>query len=219
MTRTALAAAPSLPGAAVTGAPGADPRSYGGEVTGTARLANIVGGGALLLFATAGTLSVGAPSHEMSYVSYARPGTGPVLDLSTVLRVPTPTATIGEDTATAATVSEAELVRWLHEASGLTWDQLGRVFGVSRRAVHLWANGGRLNAGNAARLAEFVQIVRELPARNAIDRRAHLLAAGRDGRSIVDRMRDRGRDGDISASPWSPAQLLGSDDDRRSGTS
>src|SRR6266542_2454198 len=42
--------------------------------------------------------------------------------------------------------SVALSVRHLYEASGLTWEQLARLFGVSRRAVHNWANGGRMTA-------------------------------------------------------------------------
>lgn len=48
----------------------------------------------------------------------------------------------------------ADQIRDLHSRSGLTWTQLGSLFGVSRRAVHHWANGGRMNAANAELLAE-----------------------------------------------------------------
>ena len=41
----------------------------------------------------------------------------------------------------------------LRRLTGLTWDALARVFGVSRRAVHLWANGGRMKDANARQLA------------------------------------------------------------------
>ena len=53
----------------------------------------------------------------------------------------------------------AELVRdtpyelgELRRLTGMTWDALARVFGVSRRAVHLWANGGRMKDANARQL-------------------------------------------------------------------
>lgn len=111
--------------------------------------------------------------------------------------------------ATVRTVTEADQVRWLHTASGLTWEQLGHVFGVSRRAVHLWANGGRMNAANAAKLAEFVAVVRELPARSPADARVRLHAAGPDGSSLLDTLRRRDDDEDINGSSFSPAQLLG----------
>ena len=45
----------------------------------------------------------------------------------------------------SAVLADADELRWLKAHSGLTWEQLGKAFGVSRRAVHLWANGGRMN--------------------------------------------------------------------------
>jgi DNA-binding XRE family transcriptional regulator len=70
----------------------------------------------------------------------------------------------------------AENVRWLHENSGLTWDQLGRLFGVSRRTVHLWANGARVNAHNTEGLALAVRMVKGIAAQTPEDRRAAILA-------------------------------------------
>jgi hypothetical protein len=106
-------------------------------------------------------------------------------------------------------------VQWLHRESGLTWDQLGRIFGVSRRAVHLWATGGRMNASHAETLAELLAIVRTLPASNRADRRAALLAQDATGRSVLDRLRNRhASGGDVAGTPWSPEQLLGARHDR-----
>jgi len=53
----------------------------------------------------------------------------------------------------------AARVRRLKEDSGLTWDQLRRLFGVSRRTVHMWAGGGRINARNEERLAHLENVV------------------------------------------------------------
>lgn len=107
-------------------------------------------------------------------------------------------------------------VRWLHQQSGLTWDQLGRVFGVSRRAVHMWANGGRLNAGNAEVLAQLASVVRALPTRDPALRRAALLAAGPDGRSVLDALRARhaGEQLPINGPGFAPEQLLGARHER-----
>ena len=44
--------------------------------------------------------------------------------------------------STAAAVSE------LRRFSGLTWEQLAQVLGVSRRSLHFWASGQSLNASN-----------------------------------------------------------------------
>jgi len=105
----------------------------------------------------------------------------------------------------------AEEIRWLHVVSGLTWEQLGRVFGVSRRAVHLWANGRRMNSTNAELLGQLVAVVSELPGGTADARRAALLAAGTDGSSLVDRLRARNRSDarDVTGTPFRPEELLG----------
>lgn len=85
----------------------------------------------------------------------------------------------------------AEAVKSLREESGLTWDQLGRLFGVSRRAMHLWANGGRMNAAHAEALSAILRVVRELAGSGNIDPREALLRPGADGRSMYDELRSR----------------------------
>lgn len=116
----------------------------------------------------------------------------------------------------AEPTTQADRVRWLHERSGLTWDQLGKVFGVSRRAVHLWANGGRMNSANATTLAELATAVRALPVGGPDEVRAALLASGPNELSIVDRFRLRAADSDINGSPYAPADLF--DAQHRSGS-
>lgn len=52
----------------------------------------------------------------------------------------------------------------LRRLTGLTWDQLARLFGVARRSLHFWASGKPLNAANEE------QLFRTLAAVRAIDR-------------------------------------------------
>lgn len=106
--------------------------------------------------------------------------------------------------------SSADQVRDLHIASGLTWDQIARVFGVSRRAVHLWANGGRLNAPNQQLLTDFLAQVEQLPGETSDDRRAQLLAVREGGQSIYERFRGQHltRGGAIQAAAYSPDELI-----------
>jgi len=61
---------------------------------------------------------------------------------------------VNESEATCRAISE------LRRISGLTWEQLGHLFGVSRRSVHFWASGKRLNAGNEERLMRVLDVVR-----------------------------------------------------------
>lgn len=83
----------------------------------------------------------------------------------------------------------AERVRRLKIESGLTWDQLRRLFGVSERSLHHWAGGARMNARNSERLAYLEQVVRALGAKDADHCREALMSSptGR-GRSILQRL-------------------------------
>lgn len=49
-------------------------------------------------------------------------------------------------------LAPSQRVSKLKEESGLTWGQLAELFGVSRRAVHFWVEGGNMAAQNVARL-------------------------------------------------------------------
>ena len=83
----------------------------------------------------------------------------------------------------------ADRVRRLKRESGLTWDQLRRLFGVSVRSLHLWAGGARMNARNAERLTYLEQVIHALGARDADHCREALVSspAGR-GRSILQKL-------------------------------
>ena len=79
--------------------------------------------------------------------------------------------------------STSQQIRMLRDFSGLTWGQLARLFAVDRRSLHMWANGGRLNARNAELLAEALRIVRSVAIRAGGPEatRAALLAQGVEG--------------------------------------
>jgi len=107
-------------------------------------------------------------------------------------------------------VAASELVQRVHLDSGLTWEQLARLFGVSRRSLHLWASGGRLNAANEEFLVELSSVVSIIPGDTPNERRAALLKPQADGRSIFDQMRSRhgARATDINREPLTPEQVL-----------
>lgn len=82
----------------------------------------------------------------------------------------------------------ASRVRQLKEDSALTWDQLRRLFGVSRRAVHMWAGGAQMNSRNEERLAYLEQIVSALGSA-PLQRRDTLLSSPKGGgRSIFQQL-------------------------------
>lgn len=98
--------------------------------------------------------------------------------------------------------STASLLVKAHKASGLTWEQIARYFGVSRRAVHLWVSGGRMSAANEELL---VHLVRAIDSVNhlAISARRQALLNSSSGLNLVDseRARRSSRETDINRSP------------------
>lgn|GEM_PF-2963164 len=108
--------------------------------------------------------------------------------------------------------SDHEEVVWVKEHSGLTWDQLGKVFGVSRRAVHMWATGGRLNEANAQRLREFASIIERLesetPGATPEEIRARLNQIEADGYSVIGRLRQERSGGPSWGAPFGPERLV-----------
>lgn len=55
--------------------------------------------------------------------------------------------------------TSGQAIASLRRLSGLTWDQLGELFGVSRRSVHFWASGKPLNPANEARLMRVLAVI------------------------------------------------------------
>lgn len=73
------------------------------------------------------------------------------------------------------TEATRQAISELRQISGLTWDQVGQLFGVSRRSVHHWASGKPLNSGNEARLMRVLDVVRHADRGSARETRAALL--------------------------------------------
>jgi hypothetical protein len=123
---------------------------------------------------------------------------------------------LAEELPERAPATDAELVRWIKDQSGLTWDQVARSFDVSRRAVHLWASGGRVSAGNAEALQTFAALVRGSVGATTEETRAVLLAVGSDGLSPIDRFRRAQHDasGAVTGAAFDPIALLGEDSGR-----
>ena len=106
--------------------------------------------------------------------------------------------------------SAAQLIQSLHAASGLTWDQLAKLFGVSRRSVHLWGAGGRMNGSNLERASFLLRTVQELPGYDAETKRTAIFAPGSDGYSRFDRLVSevaRGGGAAINRPPLPPGTL------------
>jgi len=87
---------------------------------------------------------------------------------------------------------------------------LGKVFGVSRRAVHLWANGGRMNEANAESLRRFAAAVASHLGSSPEETRAALLAHEGAVESVIDTFRRAQvrRPGDAVGAPFTAEEKV-----------
>ncbi len=163
--------------------------------------------GCALLFAGAsGTGTAGLPPFDASNVRLVASA------MSTLM----PSVAYAQATARGsagagdAARSERDDVRWLHETSGLTWEQLGRLFGVSRRTVHLWANGSGMNAANSEAFYELVALVRSADGATPAEHRAALLRPDEHGHSALDLFRQNRHSATqpINQPPWRAQDAL-----------
>lgn len=60
--------------------------------------------------------------------------------------------------------------------SGLSWDELGQLFGVPRRTVEMWASGQQLSASQDEHLAKVLEVIRYADRGTARSNRAVLFA-------------------------------------------
>lgn len=89
---------------------------------------------------------------------------------------------IGQETTSK---TAAEMLDEAKDLSGLTWDQLARIMGVSRRSLHFWINGRALSAEHEERLHRITQIVEMLAGRSQLEVRSRLLDKS-EGMSVFD---------------------------------
>jgi DNA-binding transcriptional regulator YiaG len=69
----------------------------------------------------------------------------------------------------------------LRLVSGLSWDQLARLFGVSRRAVHFWVSGKPMTLANEERLYSLLSVFRKMDRGSAAENRALLFGFSERG--------------------------------------
>jgi DNA-binding transcriptional regulator YiaG len=77
-------------------------------------------------------------------------------------------------------------VNELRRLSGLTWEQLAKLFNVSRRSIHSWASGERLKSFNEENLYRLLDTIRYINRGSASLNRSLLLQPINDGRSLLD---------------------------------
>jgi len=79
----------------------------------------------------------------------------------------------------------SQAISELRRISGLTWEQLRKLFGVSRRSIHFWASGKPLSTANEKRLLTILNIVRKANRGDARSTKAALFEE-RDGEPAFD---------------------------------
>lgn len=78
----------------------------------------------------------------------------------------------------------------LRRVTGLTWDELAKLLSVTRRSLHLWANGHPINAPNEMRLRDMVSAMRTIDRGTARENRALLMCLRPEGGVLSDLLRD-----------------------------
>ena len=87
--------------------------------------------------------------------------------------------------------STAEAIMEIRRRSGLTWEELGDLFDVSRRSVHHWANGKPVTASHDQTIRRMLAAVRRLDQGDQVGTRALLLAVDQAmGVSALDLLKD-----------------------------
>ncbi len=77
----------------------------------------------------------------------------------------------------------------LRRRSGLTWDQLGQIFGVTRRTMHFWASGQPLATENERALNAVLAFVRAYD-RGAANLNRDVILQNIEGRTTLELLRD-----------------------------
>lgn len=74
----------------------------------------------------------------------------------------------------------------LRRLSGLTWDQLAKLFNVSRRSLHFWASGQPLSRFNEGQLNRLLGIIQYINRGSASLNRSLLLKPDNNGNPLFD---------------------------------
>lgn len=107
--------------------------------------------------------------------------------------------------------STGEAVLEIRRRSGLTWEQLGYLFDVSRRSVHHWASGKPVTPDHERIIRRMLASIRRLDQGSQVATRARLLAVDEDvGVSTLDLLKEGrfGEAGGRTGGKWSPGHRL-----------
>lgn len=83
--------------------------------------------------------------------------------------------------STSSTEVTQKAIHEIRKVTGLTWEKLAKLFNVSRRTLHFWASGKRLNSFNEEQLNLLLDTIRYIDRGSASLNRNLLLMPLRDG--------------------------------------
>lgn len=116
---------------------------------------------------------------------------------------------ISEEEAAASLPELAKSVRSLYRRSGLSWDELAHVFGVSRRTLYNWSTGGKVSASYAQAIASVIRAVHQVDVGNPQLTRSKLLAPAEDGTTLYAHLiQQQSKPSFISSPSYRPDELL-----------
>lgn len=93
--------------------------------------------------------------------------------------------------AVSSTQSAGVAIGELRRLSGLTWEQLARLFGVSRRSLHFWASGKPMTPSNEEHLQRVLAVLRKVDRGSSSAMRTALLGVREDGSIPFDLLAER----------------------------
>ena len=94
--------------------------------------------------------------------------------------------TTGGSTTTIAAPTAGVSIGELRRLSGLTWDQLARLFNVTRRSLHFWASGKSMTQANYEHLQRVLRVIQQVDLGSANANRKMLLSLTADGKLPFD---------------------------------
>lgn len=97
----------------------------------------------------------------------------------------TAAGSVGQVDAVPAETS-GETILEIRRRSGLTWEELGDLFNVSRRSVHHWASGKAVSAKHDQLIRQMLAAIRHLDRGEAARTRALLLTMDAKGIAVLD---------------------------------
>lgn len=145
-------------------------------------------------YQSSSTSALGAMQHHDNYrfiaskvfltlPSTATTGATFAWDLLAAMEMTTSGSTLPSTSSTEAT---QKALNELRKLSGLTWEQLAKLFNVSRRSLHFWASGQPLSRFNEENLNRLLDTIQYIDRGSASHNRSLLLRPSSDGRTLFD---------------------------------